>query len=38
MNYNQEWDKEITDLEECRNYANDRIKKLKDCFEAILKE
>jgi Proteasome subunit len=38
MNYNQEWDKEITDLEECRNYANERLEKLKDCFEAILKE
>jgi hypothetical protein len=42
MNYKPEWDKEITgsnpDLEECRNYANEGMEKLKDGFEAILKE
>ena len=38
MNYNEKWDKEIVDLEECRNYANERMEKLKDVFEAILKE
>jgi hypothetical protein len=31
-------DKEIIDLEECRNYANERMEKLKDGFEAILKK
>jgi hypothetical protein len=38
MYYNEKWDKQTIDLEECRNYANERMEKLKDCFEAILKE
>ncbi|MFZ0514695.1 MAG: hypothetical protein WAM14_24035 [Candidatus Nitrosopolaris sp.] len=41
MDYDEEWDEELkqsySDIEECRNYTNERMEKLKEGFEAILR-
>ena len=41
--YDQEWDKEPAkdspqDIEDCKNYANERLEQIRHAFEQIVKE
>jgi hypothetical protein len=38
MNYDREWDEEITDIGQCRDYTNNRMQIFKEVFEPMLKE